>query len=363
MQQIHVDLGNASYTIHIDKGCLSRSGSIIKDHLRSPKVAIITNNTVGCIYGDALKNSLKESDIEVETIEIPDGEEYKSLVWVNNVFDALVEYRMNRQSSIIAIGGGVVGDLAGFVAATYMRGIPFIQIPTSLIAQVDSSIGGKTAVNHPKAKNLIGAFHQPKFVLIDINVLQSLPQPEFRNGLAEVIKHGMIMDEELFEYMEFSLSKILSMDMQCIEQMVSRSCRDKAEIVEKDEKEHDIRAILNYGHTIGHGIEAATNYTMFRHGEAVSIGMVVAARIAVNMDILEEKQALRQNRLLEKYGLPVVFPDLDINAIIDAIGLDKKREKKPRFVLPKDIGEGIIIENVSDGQIEKAMKETKDKWL
>jgi 3-dehydroquinate synthase len=361
LQEIHVDLGKNSYLIHIEKGTLSKFGNIVKNHLSINKVAIVTNRIINGLYGDVLETSLKSVGIDAITVEIPDGEEYKSFNGAMMIYDALADNHLTRNSLIIALGGGVIGDLAGFVSATYMRGIPLIQIPTTLLAQVDSSVGGKTAINHPKAKNMIGVFHQPKFVFIDVDVLKTLPERELKAGLAEVIKHGMIMDSELFYYIEDNLQEILCIDPQNIEQIVARSCKDKAKIVEQDEKEHNIRAILNYGHTVGHGIEAVTDYSVYRHGEAVSIGMAVAGKIAVNMGILKQDAANRQNQLLEKCGLPIAFPDLNIDSVLDAIQLDKKANEsgRPRFVLAKDIGAAIIVENVSDDQIRRAIVEMK----
>lgn len=359
MQQIHVNLGRNSYYIYIDRGSLPEFGNILKKSLSISRAALVTNSVVNSLYGDVVRKSLASSGIEVKTIVVPDGEEYKSLSWAGKLFDEFIDFRMTRRSGAIALGGGVIGDLTGFAAATFMRGIPLVQIPTSLMAQVDSSVGGKTAVNHPKGKNLIGAFHQPEFVFIDVEVLKTLPEREFKSGFAEVIKHGMIIDRELFEYVESNLAKILGLDMQSVEQIVSRSCKDKANIVEQDEKEQNIRAILNYGHTIGHSIEAVTEYNSFRHGEAVAIGMVVASRIAVNMEILDEKCAERQNLLLANSGLPVKFPHLDVDRIIDTIRLDKKirEDARPRFILPKDVGKAIVVENVTDEQIRKAILE------
>ncbi len=364
MQHIYVNLGKSNYSIHIEGGSLSRIGNIIKGILPlSVNAEIVTNDVVGNLYGNIVKNSLEANGIKSNIIEIPDGEEYKSLEWAGNIFDAFVEHKVNRNSAVIALGGGVIGDLAGFVAATFMRGIHFIQVPTTLVAQVDSSIGGKTAVNHPKAKNLIGVFYQPEYVLIDIDVLKSLPEREFRSGLAEVVKHGVIMDKELFEYMETNISKILALDPQSIEQIVARSCKDKVTIIEQDEKEQNIRAILNYGHTIGHGIESVTKYRTFRHGEAISIGMMVASRIAVNRGMLKEENLTRQSNLLKAFGLPTVFPDLDVDNVINAVYLDKKIKEagKLRFVLPKDIGEAIIIENIEENEVRRAIEELKEK--
>ena len=331
----------------------------MKRNLSLSKMALVTNNTINSLYGDTVRESLRSVDIEVETVEVPDSEDAKSLEHLGRLFDAFVDFRMTRQSGVVALGGGVVGDMAGFAAATFMRGIPFVQIPTSLIAQVDSSVGGKTAINHPSGKNLIGAFHQPKFVLIDVDVLKTLPEREFKSGLAEVIKHGLIMDSELFEYMEGDLVKILNLDMNSIQQLVSRSCKDKATIVEQDERERNVRALLNYGHTVGHSIEAVSGYNVFRHGEAVAIGMTVAARLAANIGILNEDSAKRQDQLLSAYGLPTTFPDLDVDEILETIYLDKKIKEsgKPRFVLLKDVGKAVIVEDVTDDQIREAIME------
>ena len=360
MQQIHVELGKASYPIYIDNGSLSQLGDTLKRHLPLPKVALVTNSIINGLYGDIVRDGLKSAEIDVVTVEVPDGEESKSLKWAGKLFDAFVEARMTRHSGVIALGGGVVGDLAGFVAATFMRGIPFVQIPTSLIAQVDSSVGGKTAVNHPRGKNLIGAFHQPKLVFIDVEVLKTLPEREFKSGLAEVIKHGLIMDSELFEYIENNQSRILDLDMAIIEQIVSRSCKDKATIVEQDEKELNVRALLNYGHTVGHSIEAVTDYKTFQHGEAIAIGMAVEAKIAVNMDMLDEESAERQNQLLADCGLPIVFPDLDVEAVVETTHLDKKVKGsgESRFVLLGSIGKATVVENVTDEQVRQAIMET-----
>jgi len=361
LHQIHVNLGKNSYFIYIDSGNLQDLGAFVKKSLSFKKATIVTNPTINNLYGETIRNSLRSAKIETETIEAPDGEEYKSLIWAGKLFDAFIDFQMTRQSGVIALGGGVIGDLAGFASATYMRGIPLVQVPTSLIAQVDSSVGGKTAVNHPKGKNLIGAFHQPDLVFIDVDMLKTLPDREFKSGLAEVIKHGMIMDKELFEYIEDNLSKILNQEPQSIQQIVSRSCRDKAHIVEQDEKEQSIRAILNYGHTIGHSIESITDYNSFRHGEAVSIGMVIAAKIAVNMELLDEEKAIRQNNLLASSGLPTKFPDLDVNKLIQTMQLDKKirENNKLRYILAKDIGKAIMVENVNEDHISQAIGESR----
>lgn len=362
MQQIRVELDKSSYPVYVERGSLSRLGDILKRHLPLSKVALVASKTVNSLYGDIIRNSLQSVDIEVESVEVPDGKEHKSLAWVGEIIGAFVESHITRHSGVIALGGGVIGNLAGFVAATFMCGIPLVQVPTTLIAQVDSSIDGKSMVNHSNVKNLIGASHHPKFVLIDVDVLRTLSEREFKSGLAEVIKYGMVMDGELFEYVESNSSKIVNFDLQSIEQIVSRSCRDKATVVEQDEREHNMRTILDYGHIIGHSIEVVVGYNSFRHGESVAIGMAVASRIAVNMGVLKQECASRQNRLLTDCGLPTTFPDINIDMIADAIHLNKEHteDDKLRFILPKDIGKAIIVENVTDNQIRQAILEMKN---
>ena len=287
------------------------------------------------------------------TIEVPTGEENKSLAQFSHIQDSLVAHQLDRGSTLIALGGGVIGDLAGFAAAVYMRGIPYVQIPTTLQAQVDASVGGKTAINHPKGKNLIGAFHQPKLVLIDVDTLKTLPQRDIRSGLIEVIKMGVIRDESLFERVEENLDAILKLDDTVLTEIISQACINKAEIVAKDEKESGLRMVLNYGHTFGHALEALTHYNRYRHGEAVSIGMNCAAQLAVNLGMFSETDFQRQHTLLKRAKLPIAFPpDLTPEALCNAMYLDKKTlGGKLRLILPTRIGEVVIRDDVDDRHV------------
>ena len=287
------------------------------------------------------------------TIEVPTGEENKSLAQFSHIQDSLVAHQLDRGSTLIALGGGVIGDLAGFAAAVYMRGIPYVQIPTTLQAQVDASVGGKTAINHPKGKNLIGAFHQPKLVLIDVDTLKTLPQRDIRSGLIEVIKMGVIRDESLFERVEENLDAILKLDDTVLTEIISQACINKAEIVAKDEKESGLRMVLNYGHTFGHALEALTHYNRYRHGEAVSIGMNCAAQLAVNLGMFSETDFQRQHTLLKRAKLPIAFPpDLTPEALCNAMYLDKRTlGGKLRLILPTRIGEVVIRDDVDDRHV------------
>lgn len=274
------------------------------------------------------------------------------------LYSDLIRARMDRSSSIIALGGGVVGDLAGFVAATFMRGIPFIQIPTTLLAQVDSSVGGKVGVNLDEAKNMVGAFYQPIIVVIDPEVLKTLDGRELRAGLAEVIKYGMIRDEELFSFLEERVDEILALDTPSLIRIIMTSCRIKAEVVKRDEREGGYRAILNYGHTFAHAIETLTQYRALRHGEAVAIGMVVGARLATLLGIFNEEEERRQRRLIERIGLPTKSDGIEPHRIIEAIRLDKKvRDDEPRFILPRRIGDVIIKANIQDNTVIEALRQ------
>lgn len=349
-----------SYPIYIDKDLLGSVGEILKRQSLSAKakVVMIGDYNACQLYGNLLMESLKNAQLDAVMLSVPPGERSKSLKWASKLYDQLLENRIDRSSTVIALGGGVVGDLAGFVAATFMRGLPLIQIPTTLLAQVDSSVGGKTAVNHLRVKNLIGFFYQPKLVLIDISTLKTLPKRELKAGLAEVVKYGVINDEEFFQYLEENVDKILQFDLQKLEQMVIRSCKIKVMIVEQDEKEANIRAFLNYGHTIGHAVESLTSY---RHGEAIAIGMTCEAKIAVDMELLAEESFVRQTQLLKKIGLPVRFPDISPEEILNLLYADKKvRYGKLRFVLPKKIGEVVISNEVSDEQVLKAIEACKE---
>ena len=292
--------------------------------------------------------SLKRNKFDVRLVSLQPGEEQKTLETALTLYDACFDHKLDRNSLIVALGGGVVGDIGGFAAATFMRGIPFIQIPTSLLAQVDSSIGGKVAVNHPKGKNMIGSFYQPKAVFIDTETLSTLPAPELVAGLVEVIKYGVIKDAELFEYIEKSLYDILQLNHNALLKVIATSCQIKANIVEEDEKEKHLRAILNYGHTIGHAIETVTNYKKYRHGEAVAIGMLYAARIAIDMGLTDNTVFERQISLIKRLGLPI-HTGLNPEEIIKTLYVDKKViSGRLRFILPTKIGEVIISDQVTE---------------
>lgn len=367
-QKVEVNLGVNSYTIYIgnknhnssDTFGLPELGQLLIEKGLTHKSAVITNPTVNQYYGEIVKDSIQQKGIEAKIIEIPDGEKYKSYESAYELYGKMIDYKMDRTSTVISLGGGVIGDLSGFVAATYMRGISFVQIPTTLLAQVDASVGGKVAINHPKGKNLIGAFYQPKFVVIDLSALDSLPMRDIRSGMAELIKHGMIMDRPLFEKIESEIHKVLDLDKSLMIELVAQSCRDKGKIVEEDEKEAGIRAILNYGHTFAHAIEALTDYKEYRHGEAVSIGMACAGKLAVDIGLLDEKEHRRQVELLDVIGLPTEFPEIASEEVLKTMYLDKKvRNGKLRFVLQKSIGEVIITDEVSDKQVIEAISNAK----
>jgi 3-dehydroquinate synthase len=295
------------------------------------------------------------------SVEVPDGEQYKNLDWANAIYTALLTNGFDRKSALVAFGGGVIGDLTGFAAATFMRGVPFVQVPTTLLAMVDSSVGGKTGVNHPMGKNMIGAFYQPKKVLMDLGVLTTLPTKELLSGMAEVIKYGVIRDPELFDYLDKNREKILSLEPDVLTHIIKRSCEIKAGVVSKDEREGGLRAILNFGHTVGHAIETAENYTM-RHGEAVAIGMVYASRLAHRTGLCAASVPERVERLIKSYGLPADLSALSrrpsVDELMDTMQVDKKAEGgKVKFVLPSKIGEVVITNQWDEGVLKEALGE------
>ena len=356
---LRVELGDNSYPLVVGTGLLNSVGELLIPHTKSNKVLIVSDAFVKTRYMPVVLKSLKDAGLDVRTIEVPVGEESKSLVQFSRIQDSLVEHQLDRGSMLIALGGGVIGDLAGFAAAVYMRGIPYVQIPTTVQAQVDASVGGKTAINHPKGKNLIGAFHQPKLVVIDVDTLKTLPQRDIRAGLIEVIKMGVIRDEPLFERVEENLEAILNLDDTTLIEIISQACVNKAEIVAKDEKESGLRMVLNYGHTFGHALEAMTHYNRYRHGEAVSIGMHCAAQLATNLRMFSETDFQRQRALLKRAKLPIAFPtDLTPEALCDAMYLDKKTlGGKLRLILPTRIGEVVIHDDVDDRHILEAISQ------
>jgi len=339
MDKIKVNLGNRSYPIYFGYENLAELGKVIREFAFSDRISVVTNPEVARLFFNTVERGLRDAGFSVFPIEIPDGESSKSLEWTSIIYDKLVSLKMDRKSVLVALGGGVVGDITGFVAATFLRGIPYIQVPTTLLAQVDSSVGGKTGVNHSKGKNLIGAFYQPSLVFIDVNTLKTLPKSEFISGLAEVIKYGIIWDSDLFEDLENNMERILGLDQKYILKIVKRCCSIKAKIVEEDEKESGLRSILNFGHTIGHAIEALTGYKSYKHGEAVAIGMVTAAHLSVEMSACNKDVFRRVKALIQRAGLPTDLPEFSIDEYVSVIKLDKKMgSNKVKFVLVEDIG-------------------------
>lgn len=325
------------------------------------KVLVVSNPAIFKKYGERAIAGLTLVGFEVSSCTLPAGERYKTLKSIEKIYDVALQQRLERSSTIVALGGGVVGDMAGFAAATWLRGINVVQVPTSLLAMVDSSVGGKTGVNHPKGKNLIGAFHQPRFVLIDPSVLKTLPPREFRAGMAEVIKYGVIWDAELFSKLEEAkrLDQLRYINEELLQIILSNSCQAKADVVSKDEKEAGLRAILNYGHTIGHAVESLTGYKLVNHGEAVAIGMVAAGQIALQLKMWKPEEAQRQDALIQKAGLPTQLPNVvDIEAIIDTLQTDKKvKDGKVRFVLPTQIGAVTVTDQVPADVIRQVLKQ------
>lgn len=342
---IRVLLGKNSYDIKIGYNFLSSLGKEINKLGYSKQTVVITNTTVADLYKDKIIKSLDSCGIKNIVLVVPDGEKYKSLETASDLYDSLIKINAHRNNPIIAFGGGVVGDLAGFVAATYMRGVPFIQVPTTLLAQVDSSVGGKVAVNHPSGKNMIGCFYQPKLVLIDIDFLETLPLREYKAGLAEIIKYGFIQDEALLELLESDSDKIFNKDRDILLKIISGCCEIKARIVEEDEKDFGKRAVLNYGHTVGHAIESLAGYGKLLHGEAISIGMIAAADIAHQMKLIDTDLMERHKKILTAFGLPVSISKIKPDEILKKIELDKKkRQETESFVLLEKIGEPQIFE-------------------
>lgn len=347
---IPVELPQQAYEIVIAPGGLEHLGKWMQSLQLGQKVLLVSNPIIFNHYGAKTNASLAIAGFEVAHCVLPAGERYKTLNSIQKIYDIALDKRLERSSTLVALGGGVIGDMAGFAAATWLRGVNFVQVPTSLLAMVDASIGGKTGVNHPKGKNLIGAFHQPRLVLIDPQVLQTLPAREFRAGMAEVIKYGVIWDAELFAQLEAAkrLDQPRYISEELLQTILVCSCKAKAHVVSQDEKEAGLRAILNYGHTIGHAVESLTGYRTVNHGEAVAIGMVAAGEIAVELGMWKREEADRQRALIEKTGLPTQLPSrLNIEAILDALQTDKKvKAGKVRFILPTTIGTVKITDEV-----------------
>lgn len=342
MQTLNVALAKRSYPIHIGRGLLT-DASLILPHLKRKHVAIVTNTTVAPLYLAQLTDTLQAAGVKVIPIILPDGEAYKNSDTLNRIYDALLQNRCERSTTLIALGGGVIGDLTGYAAATFLRGVPFIQIPTTLLSQVDSSVGGKTGINHPLGKNMIGAFYQPQVVLADIDTLQTLPPREFSAGVAEVIKYGLIRDAQFFDWLECHMPQLMQLDEAVLSEAIYRSCQNKADVVAKDEHEQGERALLNLGHTFGHAIENAMGYGVWLHGEAVAAGTMMAADLSQRMAWLSADELARIKNSLLAAKLPLDPPKLGAAKYLDLMGLDKKVENgKIRLVLQQGIGRAVI---------------------
>lgn len=355
MRKIKVNLGKNSYEVHVGSGWLGKIGSLLKKKGLSGKLVIITDPTVNRLFGETLRHNLIQDGFSVSTLLVPEGEEQKSLESAGRLYQELTDCYTERATPVLALGGGVIGDLAGFVAATYMRGVPLIQVPTTLLAQVDSSIGGKVAVDHGQLKNKIGTFYQPKMVVADIDTLNTLPKEELTSGLAEVIKSAAIRNQRFFAFLEDNLDRIKEGQPEVLEEVVFQTAGIKAEVVGEDEKDTGLRNILNYGHTIGHAIESASAFSL-KHGSAVSIGMVAAAKIANKMGFLADTEVDRLANLAERVGLPIEIPNLKVEDVMQKMRYDKKVVRdKVRFVLLKSIGSAFITDEVSPSLVEQVL--------
>lgn len=357
MKTLIVDLGKRSYPIYIGSKLLGKP-ELLTPYIKGNQVLIVTNKTIAPLYLDKVKEAL--GDFQCESVILPDGEQYKTPETVNLIYDALLKNRFDRQCTLVALGGGVVGDITGFAAATYQRGVNFIQIPTTLLAQVDSSVGGKTGVNHPLGKNMIGAFHQPQCVLIDTETLNTLQDKELSAGLAEVIKYGLIRDAEFFDWLEQHMDHLLARDPDDLSYAIERSCQNKAEVVAADERETGQRALLNFGHTFGHAIEAGMGYGTWLHGEAIATGMLMAADLSQRQGWLTKEQTQRIKSILESAKLPTKTPGkLDSDKFLQLMAVDKKvTAGKIRLVLLIGIGSCLV----SDDYNPDLLKETLDEF-
>jgi 3-dehydroquinate synthase len=358
MEKIRVELAERSYDIAIGKNVLNKIGNNLRSLGLSPKIAIVSNPTVFNLYGNTVLDSLKKGGFDTVTVSIPDGEEYKDLLWLQHIYNELISHRLDRSSALIALGGGIIGDITGFAASTYMRGISYIQIPTTLLAQVDSSVGGKTGVNHKLGKNMIGTFWQPRLVWIDVDTLKTLPKRELLAGLVEVIKYGVIYDEDLFHTLEMNKDRILNLDRKILIHIIKRSCEIKAEVVSEDEREAGLRSILNYGHTIGHAIETATDYKKYLHGEAIALGICLETSLARKLKFIDTKAVGRITKLVDSLGLPSALPsDIDINRILLSMQLDKKAVAgELKFIFPERIGRVRIQKGIETKIIKKVLE-------
>jgi len=353
---LNVDLGDRSYPIYIGVDLLERT-DIYKSYIASKQVLVVSNVTVAPLYLDKVLSGL--ADFQVETVILPDGEEYKSINTLDDIFTTLLEKRFDRGCTLVALGGGVVGDMTGFAAACYQRGVDFVQVPTTLLAQVDSSVGGKTGVNHALGKNMIGAFHQPQCVIIDTGTLQTLEDRQLSAGIAEVIKYGLINDLEFFEWLEANMDSLMARDPRALSYAIERSCFDKAEVVAADERESGMRALLNLGHTFGHAIETGMGYGQWLHGEGVGAGMCMAAALSKKLGWMDQAEADRVTALIRRANLPVSPPEeLSVSQFLDLMSVDKKvKDGQLRLVLMKGIGKALVTSEFDSKALEELLNE------
>ncbi|MDY0071080.1 MAG: 3-dehydroquinate synthase [Thauera sp.] len=355
MRTLTVALGERSYPIHIGRGLLAQV-ELIRPHLKTARVMVVSNETVAPLYLGALQDALLAAGVRVDQVILPDGEQYKDWTTLNRIFDALLGSRCERSTTLIALGGGVIGDMGGFAAACYQRGMPFIQIPTTLLAQVDSSVGGKTAINHPLGKNMIGAFYQPQLVLADLDTLRTLPAREFSAGMAEVIKYGLIRDPAFLAWLDDNLTALMARDDEALAYAIEVSCRNKAEVVAADEREQGERALLNLGHTFGHAIETGLGYGEWLHGEAVAAGTMMAAELSRRLGWLDEVAVTQVRQLFERAGLPVYGPVLGSARYLELMAHDKKVEAgKLRLVLLRSLGQAVLHGEAGADEIAAAI--------
>src|SRR5438128_9204391 len=355
---VDVNLGSRSYRIVVASGALQSVGERLRELRLGSRAALVSDGAIMRLYGKTVVASLESAGFTVTTIDVPEGEAAKTLTVAEHCWDQLLTAGLDRTSTVLALGGGAVGDVAGFAAATYMRGINFVQLPTTVLAQVDASIGGKTAIDHPLGKNMIGAFHQPRLVVVDPAVARTLPEREFRSGLAEIVKHGIVLDADYFAELERDLAPLAARDLGVLERIIGGSCRLKASVVERDEREAELRHVLNYGHTIGHALEAVTGYGRWAHGEAVSLGIVAEARLAQRLGIAKDQTTERQVRLLRAVGLPVSGLEAAPAAIVEALGRDKKaRDGRVPFIFAPEIGSFRLVFDVPRAAVLETLEE------
>lgn len=360
MVDVKVELGPRSYDVFIGSG-LMRSKEVFSSVIQAKKALIVTNKTIAPLYLDELGKMMDVLKVDFITHLIEDGEKYKNADTLNQIYNCLIKNNLDRFSPIIALGGGVVGDVAGFAAATYQRGVPFVQVPTTLLAQVDSSVGGKTAINHQLGKNMIGAFYQPKAVIIDVRTLSSLPKRQLSAGLAEVIKYGIIRDATFFSWLENNLEYLLAGNLDNLPYAIEKSCRIKAQIVSQDEKEVGSRALLNFGHTFGHAIEAATGYSQFLHGEAVAMGSILASMMSEAMGFISADTLNRIKNIFLQAGLPITPPNLGLDSYLELMRRDKKVQNgKIRLILLRDIGEAFVADEYDTNKLNDVLSLEKN---